>query len=54
MTVNEYYNCWNFDVLAPGAAISVNAPTCSGFAINHDSIFTLEVEADEGSETFTR
>ena len=54
VTVNEYYSCWSRDVLKPNEVISVNALTCNQFVINHDIVYSVIVEADEGSSEFIR
>ena len=54
VTVNEYYSCWSRDILKPNEVISVNALTCNQFVINHDIVYSLIVEADEGSSEFAR
>jgi len=54
ITVNDYYSCWERDVLKPGAPITVNAATCNQFAVNQNMVYSVQVETDEGFEEFSR
>ncbi len=54
ITVNDYYSCWETDVLKPSESITVNAVTCNKFAVNQNMIYSVQVETDEGFEEFSR
>lgn len=56
ITVNEYYPCWEMNLVESGEAINVNAGGDCGaeFVMNYDAIYSMTVEADEGSAGFSR
>ena len=52
--VNDYYSCWDRDVLKPGEIIDVQAVTCNQFFVNQNVVSSLIVKADEGQTVFSR
>lgn len=54
ITVNDYYSCWSRDVLKPGEGMEILAVNCNDFVVNQRYVKKLVVEADEGSQIFTR
>ncbi|MEJ2267544.1 MAG: hypothetical protein P8X70_00515 [Nanoarchaeota archaeon] len=53
ITVNDYYSCWDRDILESEDSILINAVGCDQFVVNQNIIQSIWIEADEGAERYS-
>ena len=53
ITVNDYYSCWFKDTLNSSDSITFNAITCNKFIINHNTVESILIESDEGTQGYS-
>ncbi len=52
ITVNDYYSCWEYDVLDSDEGINLEVSGCNQFILNQDYIRKIEINTKENKGTF--